>query len=42
MNELELKEIIRKNPNTVIAQAYRLGRKDANIELTKSISKSRS
>lgn len=37
MSEYELKDYIKKNPNSDIAAAYRLGRKDMNIELSKTI-----
>lgn len=37
MSETEIKLQIIKNPNSDIAAAYRLGRKDANIELSKTI-----
>lgn len=37
MEEFELKTLIRRNPETLLAQAYRLGRKEANIELENEI-----
>lgn len=39
MDEIELRLYILKNPNSELSQAYRLGRKDMNIELQKSINK---
>ncbi len=37
MTEAELIDLICKNPNSLYAQCYRLGRKMANLELTKEI-----
>jgi len=37
MTEAELIDIICKNPDSLYAQCYRLGRKLANLELTKEI-----
>ena len=41
MTEAELKNLIFKNPDSLHAQCYRLGRKLANMELTKEIEKLR-
>ena len=37
MTEVELIDFICKNPDSLYAQCYRLGRKLANLELTKEI-----
>lgn len=37
MTEAELIDFICKNPDSLYAQCYRLGRKLANLELTKEI-----
>jgi hypothetical protein len=37
--EDQLRDYIRQNSDSRIAHAYRLGRKDANIELSKSLQK---
>jgi hypothetical protein len=37
MTDEQLKELIRKNQDSLYAQCYRLGRKLANLELTKEI-----
>lgn len=39
ISDHELKLIIRKNPDSLFARAYRLGRKEANIELQGEILK---
>lgn len=39
MTESDLITLIRQNPDSLIAQAYRLGRKLANLELSKEIEK---
>jgi hypothetical protein len=37
MTETELRQLIKNNPDSLYAQCYRLGRKLANLELTKEI-----
>ena len=39
MNEEELKELIKNDPGSIVAQAYRLGRKDYAVEISKTIEK---
>jgi hypothetical protein len=39
MTEQELLKLIRKDGQSLVAAAYRLGRKDANLELLKEIEK---
>jgi hypothetical protein len=37
MSDIELKELIRNNPQSLIAQDYRLGRKEMSLELVQSM-----
>lgn len=39
ISEAELKRLIRNNPDSIYAAAYRLGRKEANLELAESMRK---
>jgi hypothetical protein len=39
MDDRELKEVINRNPGTILEQAYKLGRKEANLELSAAIAK---
>ena len=41
MTDSELKTIIRKNPTSIVAAAYRLGRKEMSLEMTESIAQSK-
>jgi hypothetical protein len=36
MPDDELKKLIRRNPKSIISQAYRLGRKDISMEFEKA------
>jgi len=39
MTDQELKSIIRKNPTSIVAAAYRLGRKEMSLEMTEAQNK---
>lgn len=38
ITDKELKDLVLRNPDSIVAAAYRLGRKEANLELAKSLS----
>lgn len=37
ITDKELKDLVLRNPDSIVAAAYRLGRKEANLELAESI-----
>jgi hypothetical protein len=39
MTDEELKKLIRRNPKSIISQAYRLGRKDISLEFENATKK---
>jgi hypothetical protein len=39
LTDKELKEIIKKNPNSIVAAAYRLGKKDLAVSISPSVEK---
>jgi hypothetical protein len=39
MTDIELKELVKKNPTSIVAAAYRLGRKEMSLEMTEAQNK---